>query len=283
MNFEPVVKWSGSKRSQAEKIVSYFPKEISTYYEPFCGGCSVLRQLLETKEIHVKKYVCSDINSDLISLWGYIKEQPNFLKEEYRKMWLELNKDEDINRMKGYYNFIRNEFNESFNEVPHLFLFLNRTCYNGLIRYNQNGDFNSPFHLTRKGINPDRLDKIIDEWNHLLNENDVKFFNGSYNLWNVQDEDSFVYLDPPYANTNVIYYGTIDYEIFFNWLRRIKCPYALSFNGRTSDLKDNTFDLPKDLYDRHEYIKSGKSSFRRLKNSQKDVTVEESLYLKFKK
>ena len=65
--FQPVIKWSGSKRSQAKNIVSYFPREIDTYYEPFCGGCSVLRALLES-DIKVKNYVCSDINEGLIDL-----------------------------------------------------------------------------------------------------------------------------------------------------------------------------------------------------------------------
>lgn len=41
MKFQPVIKWSGSKRSLSNDIIQYFPKEIDTYYEPFCGGCSV--------------------------------------------------------------------------------------------------------------------------------------------------------------------------------------------------------------------------------------------------
>lgn len=44
--YEPVIKWSGSKRTQAGDILAWFPKEIDTYYEPFCGGASVLRRLL---------------------------------------------------------------------------------------------------------------------------------------------------------------------------------------------------------------------------------------------
>lgn len=47
--FEPVIKWSGSKRKQASEILTYFSKEIDTYYEPFCGGASVLRCLLDSK------------------------------------------------------------------------------------------------------------------------------------------------------------------------------------------------------------------------------------------
>jgi len=76
MKFKPVIKWSGSKRGQSEKIVSYFPKEINIYYEPFLGGGSVMFQLLNTLDIKVNKYFCSDINGDLIDLWNIIKEKP---------------------------------------------------------------------------------------------------------------------------------------------------------------------------------------------------------------
>ena len=95
--FEPAVKWSGSKRSQAEEIISLFPKEINTYYEPFCGGCSVLRRLLSS-EIRVNNYICSDLNGDLINLWNLIKEQPIELYEHYLLLWNELNKDENKDR-----------------------------------------------------------------------------------------------------------------------------------------------------------------------------------------
>ena len=68
---EPVIKWTGSKRSQAKELLQFFPKEISTYYEPFCGGASMLRKLLDS-EIKVQNYCCSDINADLIGLWNMI-------------------------------------------------------------------------------------------------------------------------------------------------------------------------------------------------------------------
>lgn len=65
MKFKPVIKWSGSKRSQCEGILEYFPQTINTYYEPFCGGCSMLMGLINSS-IFVKRYVCSDINKDFI-------------------------------------------------------------------------------------------------------------------------------------------------------------------------------------------------------------------------
>ena len=45
-NFQPVIKWSGSKRSQASEIIKYFPKQIDTYFEPFCGGAYVVKTKL---------------------------------------------------------------------------------------------------------------------------------------------------------------------------------------------------------------------------------------------
>jgi DNA adenine methylase len=43
---KPIIRWSGSKRNQAKEIIKYFPKNIDTYYEPFCGGASILYRLL---------------------------------------------------------------------------------------------------------------------------------------------------------------------------------------------------------------------------------------------
>jgi DNA adenine methylase len=54
--YEPVIKWSGSKRSQAENILKHFPKEIDTYYEPFCGGASVVNPKKKLKK-HLLKGV----------------------------------------------------------------------------------------------------------------------------------------------------------------------------------------------------------------------------------
>ena len=65
--FEPAVKWSGSKRSQAEEIVKLFPKEIDTYYEPFCGGCNVI------DKINFPRKVASDKQHYLIELFKNIQ------------------------------------------------------------------------------------------------------------------------------------------------------------------------------------------------------------------
>ena len=192
--YEPVIKWSGSKRSQAEQILTYFPKEIDTYYEPFCGGASVLRRLLDS-DIKVKQYVCSDLNQGLIDLWNKIKYEPSSVSEHYRMLWNELNKDDDKTRKRDFFNSIRERYNKQHDPLD--FMFIMRTTTNGMPRYNQNGKFNNSFHITRNGIQPDKLDKIINEWSKLLNEQNVKFVCCSYEEIQPKAND-FIYLYPPH-------------------------------------------------------------------------------------
>ena len=273
--FEPAIKWSGSKRSQAENILTYFPKEIDTYYEPFCGGASVLRRLLSS-DIKVNRYVCSDLNNGLIDLWNEIINNPKRVSSYYKKLWNELNQDDDKQRKKEYFATVRERYNREHNPLD--FMFIMRTTTNGMPRYNRDGEFNNSFHVTRNGIIPETLEKIIYEWSELLNKNKVEFISCSYDEIKPK-EDDFVYLDPPYANTKGMYYGTIDYEKLWNWLRNLPCKYVLSFDGISGE-EDNTWNVPKDVYSRHEYLLSGNSSFKRTIGKSNDSIVYESLYLK---
>ena len=273
--FEPVIKWSGSKRSQAENILTYFPKEIDTYYEPFCGGASVLRRLLSS-DIKVNRYVCSDLNSGLIDLWNEIINNPERVSSYYNRLWNELNVDDDKQRKKEYFATVRERYNREHNPLD--FMFIMRTTTNGMPRYNRDGEFNNSFHVTRNGIIPETLEKIIYEWSELLNKNKVEFMACSYDEIKPKEND-FVYLDPPYANTKGMYYGTIDYDKLWNWLRNLPCKYALSFDGISGE-EDNTWNVPQDVYSRHEYLLNGNSSFKRTIGKSTDSIVYESLYLK---
>ena len=273
--FQPVIKWSGSKRSQCQNIIKYFPKEINTYYEPFCGGASVLRGLLES-DIKVKQYVCSDLNESLIELWKLIKEDPVSVSNRYEKLWTELNQYEDKAIKRQYFENVRERYNKEHNPLD--FMFIMRTTTNGMPRYNQKGEFNNSFHITRNGIDPERLRKIINEWSVLLNKNNVCFKCCSYDTIIPQKGD-FMYLDPPYAGTKGMYFGGFDNKKLFEYLRKIDCSWAMSYDG-ISGKEDNTFEVPQDLYDEHLYIKSGNSSFKRVIGKSNDSIVYESLYLK---
>lgn len=270
--FQPVIKWTGSKRSQAKEIIARFPHEINVYYEPFIGGGSVLRCLLENKHIFVNKIICSDINKDLIDLWKTIQNNWVMLSEDYSLLWNELNKDNDISRKKCFYNSVRERCNIEYN--PSDFLFISRTCVNGLIRYNKKGEFNSSFHFKRNGIKPESMGCILKEWSCIIRN--VEFICCDYKDIHSRDGD-FLYLDPPYFATNGMYYGALDYSGFFKWLRNQKGKYMLSFDGMTNK-KDYTIEIPHDIYDKHEYLNAGNSSFRRLNGKSKDTYVKESIY-----
>lgn len=276
--FQPVIKWSGSKRSQCENIIKYFPKEIDTYYEPFCGGASVCRALMESKDHKVNKFVCSDLNRDLINLWNAVKNRPKEVADYYKILWTEMNKNDDKGIKRDYFENVRERYNKEWNPLD--FMFIMRTTTNGMPRYNSKGEFNNSFHITRNGINPDTLEKIIFEWSDLLNKNNVEFRHCSYIEIEPQEND-FIYMDPPYANTKGMYFDKFDNQEFFVWMKTIPCGYAFSYDG-TSGNENHTYDVPTDLYNEHVYIKSGNSSFKRIKEVAKDAIVYESLYLKVK-
>lgn len=281
IKFQPVIKWSGSKRSQCEDILEYFPQTINTYYEPFCGGCSMLMGLMNS-DIFVKRYVCSDINKDLIALWEKVKYSPDEIYESYVKLWEELNKDNDIYRKRKFFEEQRDIYNKTHD--PLVFFFIMRTTTNGMPRYNQKGEFNNSFHVTRNGIKPELLKPILTEWSVKLRKNNVEFVHRSYEeiLGEVKEGD-FIYMDPPYFNTKGMYFGGIDFESFFVFLENVSkmnVRFALSFDGKSGDI-DNTYSIPENCYRRHLYIKSGNSSFKRTIGKDKNAIVYESLYLNY--
>jgi len=272
-----LVKWIGSKRIQSEEIVNHFPNYIDTYYEPFCGGCSVLFQLLSSPDHYVNRCVCSDVNGDLIDLWNTVKRDPDGLYNEYVRMWTEMGTLEDKQDKRRYFEMVREEFNQT--RSPYCYFFLLRTCTNGIPRYNRFGEFNNSLHLTRDGVKPKIIKKIIYRWSKLLNEHYVVFKRCDYRtiLDSVTDED-FVYLDPPYEMTRSTgkYFGKIDYLDMFDRLRLLnekEIKYALSF-----DSVDEELIVPGDCYDNCVNIATRNSGYRRtlLKMDSKDVF--ESLY-----
>lgn len=275
-NFQPVIKWSGSKRTQSAEIIKFFPKKIKTYYEPFCGGCSMMRRLMEDEDIQVERFVVSDSNKGLMDLWQAILERPLDVANYYDKLWHEMNASADKAEHRSFFEEVRARYNKEHNPLD--FMFIMRTTTNGMPRYNSNGDFNNSYHITRDGIHPDKLRKIIYEWSNILSERDVEFRCCSYEDIHPQEGD-FLYLDPPYAHTKGMYSGKFDNTKLFDWISKLPCKYILSYDGKSGD-DDRTYDVPEELYDVHTYIHSGNSSFKRVIGKSRDSIVYESLYVK---
>lgn len=277
MDFQPIIKWNGSKRIQSEQIISYFPKYMRTYYEPFCGGCSVLYQLMVSDEKFARDFVCSDTNPDLIALWNVVKDNPEGLFDEYNKMWSKMQSMDDKGMKRAYFEEIRNEFNKTRN--PMLFFFIMRTCTNGIPRYNKHKEFNGTLHLTRDGIKPKRLQPVIMDWSELLNENEVTFRCCDYmEIFDEVEEEDLLYLDPPYENTRTSkYFGEVKFENFFNQLRMLnvrELKFVLSFDGSSG----TPIEVPYDCYVNRVYIDSKNGSFRKTLEGRTNKDVYESLY-----
>jgi DNA adenine methylase len=266
-NIQPAIKWSGSKRSQSQAILSYIPM-FRRYYEPFVGSAAIAGALSP------KSGICGDICGPLISLWKAIQTAPDEIAEQYSRLWEKLQSESP----QAFYE-IRERFNK--NQDPADFLFLSRTCVNGLIRFNRAGGFNNSLHHTRRGIEPSRLKSLLADWSGRLQG--IVFRNADY-LETTADieEGDFAYLDPPYLNTKGRYYGAIDYSGFLQYLRSLcqrKVKYALSFDGRRGK-RDYSVDIPKELYHRHILLPSGNSSFKKVMG-KKSEPVFESLYLNY--
>jgi len=265
-SFPPLIKWPGSKRSQARQIVELFPNDYRCYYEPFVGGGSILFQL------GFSKAICGDICVPLINLWKLIQKAPWDLLDNYRVLWHRL-------QTEGHpvYYEVRERFNHT--QDPSDLFFLSRTCVNGLIRFNQRGEFNNSLHHTRKGIDPDRLEKVLVLW--LPRIQNVEFIADDYEYTlSTAASGDFTYLDPPYFHTKGRYNGRIDYERFFKVLEALTrkgVRFALSFDGSRGNTR-YPVEIPSNLYERRIEIESGYSSFRKVMGGSCEI-VKETVYL----
>ena len=183
----PFVKWAGGKRSIISEIRRRLPQDISTYYEPFVGGGAVYFAF----EHLIEKATLADLNKELITAYRVIATDTDNLIEALRKH------ERNHKRKHGYYMEIRNKRPRKPIHIVSRFLYLNRTCYNGLYRVNRSGKFNVP---EGKYKNP----KICDSENlkcvaKALQKATIKF--GEFDQTIAPKQGDFVYCDPPYDGT----------------------------------------------------------------------------------
>ncbi len=277
----PILKWTGSKRSQANEIASIMPK-YQRYFEPFLGGGALLYLAA------VPSSVASDIYEPLIRLWKLIQQEPERVVEDYKQKWITLQEElesldlDTVKHKKGlpkYFYTLRERFNQSNDPLD--LNFIMRTCVNGIVRFNANGEFNNSFHLSRRGMDPDKFREIVKSW-HLIIQ-DIEFICQDYEkILEMAEKDDFVYLDPPYAGNRQRYIKDLDLSRFFTTLGALNqrgVNWALSFDGQRG-AKNLIHDVPKWLYKRHLLLKSGNSAVRKVLNGSIEH-VEESLYLNY--
>ena len=198
---KPFVKWVGGKTQLLEDIKKALPMDLSkrenvTYVEPFVGGGAVLFWILQ-EYLNITRAVINDINAELICTYRVIKNDVENLIFELRRLqeqYLPLNPE----ARKSFFITQRNRFNETEKtdvDTATLFIFLNKTCFNGLYRVNSKGKFNVPHGRYTNPIICD--EKRLRADSALLQR--VEILCGDFaQTGRYAGENVLYYFDPPY-------------------------------------------------------------------------------------
>ena len=187
---KPFVKWVGGKRQLMQDLENNFPKQFTTYHEPFLGGGAVMFNLL-TKKSQLSCNV-SDFNSDLILAYVTIRDKLEKLIESLENH----SKNYHKNSTEYYYQVRKQEPKQQIEKVSRL-LFLNKTCFNGLYRVNKKGQFNVPLgrYTNPNIVNKENLTAV----SKILQSKKIKISCRDFEavLGDAKKGD-LVYFDPPY-------------------------------------------------------------------------------------
>lgn len=241
----PFLKWVGGKRQLMPSIVELLPKNIKelNYIEPFIGGGAVLFHL------QPKNAVINDFNKELINVYEIIKNNLPELIADLKK---------HDNNADYFYQIRSLDRTEEFKKLTSVerasrVIYLNKTCFNGLYRVNNAGEFNAPFGRYK---NPNIVNEpTLKAVNKYLNSNNVILKSGDYaEILTDANENSFVYLDPPYhpisKNSNFTGYVQGGWNIFDQIRLREFCD-QLNERGIKFLLSNSSAPLIKDQYDNY--------------------------------
>ena len=227
---KPIIKYRGGKSKEISLLTPYIPKYAGRYIEPFLGGGAMYFHLEPSNAI------INDINNKLMAFYRGV--QQNYL--ELKKELFEIEKVYAINRAafdalkkkhpeervtdgnESLYYFLRDMYNDlipSTYSAATLYYFINKTAYSGMIRYNSKGEYNVPYGRY-KNFNTG----LITEAHHRLLAN-TEIFTGDYTrIFEIANEDDFMFLDPPY---DCIFsdYGNDEYKDGFNEANHEKLAY----------------------------------------------------------
>jgi DNA adenine methylase len=190
---QPFIKWVGGKRGLLPDIMTLIPKRFNNYFEPFLGGGAVFFELYNRGLLDNKKIYLSDINKELINTYNTVKHDPVELIKNLKKF-------KEKHSKIFYYETRELDRKEAFENMSNIdkatrFIYLNKTCFNGLYRVNKKGFFNTPMGGYK---NPN----IADE-NTILRASEAlqnaTISNHNFNNFSKNThKNDLVYFDPPY-------------------------------------------------------------------------------------
>ena len=273
----PILKWVGGKRQLLKDIKELIPKHITTYVEPFVGGGAVLFDLQPDNAI------INDYNEELINVYRVVKEEPekllNFLEEHHK-----------LNSEDYFYKIRALDRNDNYIDMGYIekaarIIYLNKTCYNGLFRVNQAGQFNTPYG---KYKNPNIINRpTILAMSKYFNEmKSLKIGSGDYaNTLKGLRKGTFVYFDPPYLpiSSASSFTGYTDQGFGYEEQERLKkeCD-KLNKIGIKFMLSNSDHPLIRELYKEYNII-TVKANRSINSNANKRGEINEVLVINYEK
>jgi DNA adenine methylase len=235
-SLKPLIKWSGGKSDEIKQFEKYLPEHYDTYLEPFIGGGSLYFYLKP------QKAVISDVHTELVDLYRCVGEGKS--KEIFDFM------ESNPNTEETYYN-VRDKMtiNNSLDNAKR-FYYQRKTCFRGMLRYNKDGKFNIPFGRY-KTINYSELQN--KEYEQLLSRTEVLHTSFEYIFENYNDENNFMFLDPPYDSEFTDYgycqFGKEEQKRLAKLFKetKIKCLMVI---GKTKFIEELYKDYIVDEYDK---------------------------------
>lgn len=265
--YQPFIKWVGGKRGLLSQIIPLIPKEFNNYFEPFVGGGAMFFELYSLGLLKSKNVYLFDINSELINAYNVVKNNPVELIEN-------LNKFKKKHSKEFYYEIRALDREENFLKKSDIFratrfIYLNKTCFNGLYRVNSKGYHNVPIGSYK---NPNICDELVI-YNASEALQNAIILNTSYkDVMLHASKNDFIYFDPPYypltVTSSFTSYSEFEFldkeqkELFdvFEELDKKECKVVQS-NSDTDFIKDLYQEFSLDNMQANRFINS-KSSGR---------------------
>ena len=250
------LKWIGNKQRFASQIVSFFPRDIGTYFEPFLGSGAVLATLAPDEA------VASDAFAPLIELWRALKDDHQTVLHWYSERYALIAK---IGKQDAYAQVLA-----SYNRNPNGadLLFLSRTCYGGVVRFRKSDGYMSTPCGVHSAMPPEKFAKRAREWHERIQG--TTFVHSDYKAMMASaKEGDLVYCDPPYIDSQAILYGAQGFRLRELYDAIADCKrrgvrVALSIDGTKKSGKNVvTVNPPEGLFEEEAFIDVGRSMLRR--------------------